>query len=61
MLFRSAAAIGRADVVGSLEEGKQADMVIWNARELSYICYRMGSNLADKVIKKGKIVKGGRQ
>ena len=59
--INGAAAIGRADVVGSLEEGKQADMVIWNARELSYICYRMGSNLADKVIKKGKIVKGGRQ
>ena len=59
--INGATAIGRADVVGSLEEGKQADMVIWNARELSYICYRMGSNLADKVIKKGKIVKGGRQ
>lgn len=59
--INGAVAIGRADVIGSLEEGKQADMVIWNARELSYICYRMGSNLADKVIKKGKIVKGGRQ
>lgn len=59
--LNGAAAIGRAGIVGTLEKGKQADMVIWNTRELSYICYRMGSNLADKVIKKGKIVKGGRQ
>ena len=59
--LNGASAIGRADVTGSLETGKQADMVIWNASELSYICYRMGSNLADKVIKKGKIVVGGRQ
>ena len=56
--LNAAAAIDRADTIGSLEEGKQADMVIWNARELSYIFYRMGSNLAERVIKKGKIVGG---
>ncbi|MCR5066882.1 MAG: amidohydrolase family protein, partial [Erysipelotrichaceae bacterium] len=58
--LNGAAAIDRADTIGSLEEGKQADLVIWNATELSYIFYRLGSNLADTVIKKGKIVGGSR-
>ena len=57
--LNAAAAINRADVIGSLEEGKQADLVIWNAEELSYVCYRLGSNLVTTVIKKGQIVKGG--
>lgn len=48
-----AAAIGRADKVGTLEVGKQADIVIWNAPNMEMLCYRFGSNLVSKVIKKG--------
>lgn len=56
--LNGAAAIGMADRLGTLEVGKQGDAVIWDAEDLDYICYRMGSNLAKTVIKKGKIVKG---
>ena len=53
--LNGAAAINRADKVGSLEVGKQGDLVIWNAADLNYICYRMGSNLAAAVVKKGRL------
>ena len=54
--LNAAAAIRRADRLGSLEPGKQADLVIWDAPDLEYICYRMGSNLAKQVFKKGERV-----
>lgn len=54
--LNAAAAIGMADRVGSLEPGKQGDLVIWDAPDLDYICYRMGSNLTKTVIKKGVVV-----
>lgn len=52
-----ACAIGRGDRVGTLEVGKQGDLVIWNAPDMEMLCYRFGSNLAAKVIKKGNIIK----
>ncbi len=54
--LNGAAAIDLADKVGSIEPGKQADLVIWNAPDLDYICYRFGSNLVNTVIKNGVIV-----
>ena len=54
--LNGAAAIGMADRVGSVEVGKQGDLVIWEAPDLDYICYRVGSNLAGTVIKKGAVV-----
>lgn len=51
-----ACAIGIGERVGSLEVGKQADMVIWNAPDMEMLCYRFGSNMAKMVIKKGKII-----
>ena len=56
--LNAAAAIGRADRVGSAEEGKLADLVVWDAPDLDYLCYRLGSNLTRLVVKKGK-VQGG--
>ncbi len=56
--LNAAAAIRRADRIGSLEPGKQADLLVWDAPDLDYICYRMGSNLVNTVIKKGIIKKG---
>lgn len=49
-----ACAIGRGDRVGSLEPGKQADLVIWDVPDMEMLCYRFGSNLTWKVIKKGE-------
>ncbi len=53
--LNAAAACGRADRIGSVEVGKQADLVIWDAPNLEYVFYRFGENLANTVIKKGKI------
>ena len=55
--LNGAAAIDMADKVGSVEPGKQADLVIWDAPDLDYICYRVGSNLTRSVIKKGTVVR----
>ena len=52
--LNGAAAIGRAESVGSLEPGKRGDLLIWEARDLNYVCYRMGSNLVHTVVKGGK-------
>lgn len=51
-----ACAINRGDKVGTLEVGKQGDLVIWDAENMEMLCYRFGSNLADTVIKKGMVV-----
>ncbi|MBQ9060494.1 MAG: imidazolonepropionase [Firmicutes bacterium] len=48
---------GRGDTLGTLEVGKQADLVIWNAPDFEMVCYRFGSNLAQHVMKKGIMVK----
>lgn len=53
--LNAAAACGRADRIGSVEVGKQADLVIWDSPNLEYIFYRFGENLVNTVIKKGKI------
>ena len=55
--LNGAAAIRMADKVGSVECGKQADLVIWDAPDLDYICYRVGSNLTDTVIKNGALIR----
>lgn len=55
--LNAAAAIGCGDKVGTVEVGKQADLLIWKAPSLNYIFYRYGNNLVQTVIKKGNIVK----
>ena len=54
--LNGAAAIDMADKVGTVEVGKQGDLVIWDAPDLDYICYRVGSNLAKTIIKAGEVV-----
>lgn len=58
--LNAAAAICRADRLGSLEVGKQADLVIWDAPNLNYIFYRFGQNLAKTVIKQGMVARENR-
>lgn len=53
--LNAACAIGKGDSVGSIEPGKLADIVLWNADELPMLCYRMGSNQVKKVIKRGRV------
>jgi imidazolonepropionase len=54
--INAAAAIDRADQIGSLEPGKQADVLILNAPNYQHLGYRFGTNLVKTVIKRGKII-----
>jgi len=54
--INAAHAVGRAAQVGSLEEDKQADIVIFDAPNFDYLAYRYGTNLVSRVIKNGRIV-----
>lgn len=54
--INAAASCGLEEKVGTLEVGKQADIVIWNAPDLEMLVYRFGSNLVNTVIKRGEIV-----
>ena len=51
--INAAAAIGRADRIGSLEPGKQADLLILSVPDYRHLGYRFGLNLVHTVIKKG--------
>lgn len=52
----AAYAIDRADQIGQLTPGKQADLVIWDMADYRELPYHYGVNLVRKVIKKGKVV-----
>jgi imidazolonepropionase len=53
--LNAAAAIGRADLVGSLEVGKQADLLVLAVPDYRHLGYRFGINLVETVIKKGQV------
>ena len=53
--LNAAQAIGRADRIGSLEPGKQADMLLLQESDYRHLGYRFGGNLVKTVIKKGQI------
>lgn len=52
--INAAAAIGQENRIGSIEPGKQADLIILNVPDYRQLGYRFGSNLVEAVIKKGK-------
>lgn len=54
--INAAAALNREHLVGTIEIGKQADMLIWNVDDFNMACYRYGSNLVNKTIKKGEVI-----
>lgn len=56
LTINGAAAAGRADIVGSLEPGKKADAVILKYPSIQYLPYHTGINLAETVLKNGKVV-----
>jgi len=52
----AAHSIGRGGEVGSLEVGKKADIVVFDAPNHKHFAYHYGVNLAEKVYKGGKLV-----
>ncbi|MGQ4892583.1 MAG: imidazolonepropionase [Candidatus Njordarchaeia archaeon] len=54
--INAAHAIGLAEKIGSLEVGKQADIVVLDIPSHYWINYKFGTNLVTHVVKKGKIV-----
>ncbi len=56
--INSAAAINRADTVGSIDVGKQGDMILLKYPSYKFLPYYVGMNCVEKVIKRGLIVKG---
>jgi imidazolonepropionase len=54
--INSAAAIQRAERIGSIEPGKQADMLLLSVNDYRHLGYRFGENLVNTVVKKGRII-----
>ncbi|TRW25018.1 imidazolonepropionase [Criibacterium bergeronii] len=57
LTLNGAAAIDKAETVGSLEVGKNADIVILKFPSYNYLPYHTGVNIVEKVIKNGKLVR----
>ena len=53
--INAAHAIRRADSIGSLEEGKQADLLMLSVPDYRHLGYRFGTNLVKQVIKRGRV------
>lgn len=54
--LNAAAALGLGGELGSIEPGKRADLVVWDAETFAAIPYWMGQNLAHTVIAGGRVV-----
>ncbi len=54
--INAAAALGRAAEIGSIDEGKQGDLIVLEFPSYAYIPYHIGVNSVVNVIKKGKLV-----
>lgn len=54
--LNSAAALERADRIGTIEEGKEADLILIDAPSYRFLTYHFGMNLVTTTLKKGKIV-----
>jgi imidazolonepropionase len=56
LTLNAAAALGRANTIGSLDPGKQADVVILENPSYRFIPYHIGVSTVEKVIKSGTLV-----
>jgi imidazolonepropionase len=53
--IKSAHAIRRADRIGSIEPGKQADLLVLSVSDYRHLGYRFGANLVRQVVKRGHV------
>jgi imidazolonepropionase len=54
--FNAACAIGKNNIIGSLEKNKLADIIILNCPNHKFIPYHIGINLVETIMKNGKII-----
>jgi len=54
--LNAAYALGMSDKIGSIEAGKKADLVIFDADNALQIPYQFGCNLVNTVVKNGRVV-----
>ena len=47
---------GGADIIGFIEEGKQADLLILSVPDYRHLGYRFGTNLVRQVVKRGRSI-----
>jgi len=53
--INAAYSVNRGSSTGSLEAGKLADIVLWDAPDMEFLMYHFGVNLAEKVFKRGRL------
>jgi imidazolonepropionase len=51
-----ARALGLGSEVGSLEVGKAADLLVWEADSVLELGYRLGTNMVETVIAGGRVL-----
>jgi imidazolonepropionase len=56
LTLNAAAAVGRSDRLGSLEVGKQADLVICDVPDYRHLFYHFGVSHVGRVVKRGRVV-----
>ena len=56
MTLNGAAAVGRADTIGTIEVGKKGDVIILDYNSYKFLPYHTGVNIVGKVIKNGVLV-----
>ncbi|WP_040212289.1 imidazolonepropionase [Clostridium polynesiense] len=57
LTINGAAALNREKIIGSIDKGKQADLIILKYPSYKFMLYNLGTNIVNKVIKKGVLVK----
>lgn len=59
LTINGAAAVGREKKIGSIEKGKQADIIFLKFPSIHFIPYHTGINLVEKVMKNGEFAEIG--
>ena len=54
--YNAACSIGLKNTIGSIEKGKQADIIILDCPNYKFLSYKFGINLVETIIKKGRII-----
>lgn len=56
LTLNGAAAVGREQEIGSIDPGKQADLIFLRYPSIQFLPYRTGVNIVSRVMKRGKML-----